>query len=76
MSGRLTGAWLGRRHLSGCDAQAFFDGRPVITAPSPRSAEDCILIAIAWMWRGCAIRMITMRKARDGEKKRYQALYG
>ena len=37
---------------------------------------DGVLIAVVWMWRGQAIRIITMRKARDGEKRRYQALYG
>jgi hypothetical protein len=65
--------------------RVFFDGRPLITAPSPRDEEERFvsigelngtLIAVVWMWRGSAIRIITMRKARDGEKRRYQALYG
>jgi len=73
------------RGLDFINAEACFDGRPLITAPSPRSEEERwlsigelngILIAVVWMWRDQAIRIITMRKARDGEKIRYQALFG
>ena len=73
------------RGLDFVDAEAFFDGRPLLTAPSPRGEEDRwvsvgelngVLIAVVWTRRGQAIRIITMRRARDGEKKRYQALYG
>ena len=35
-----------------------------------------VLIAVVWMWRDQAVRIITMRKPRDGEKTRYQALFG
>jgi hypothetical protein len=54
-------------------------------APSPRGGEqrwisvgelDIETIAVVWTWRGAAIRIITMRKARDEEKRRYRALYG
>ena len=73
------------RGLDCVDAEAFFDGRPLRTAPSPRGEEERwvsvgelngVLIAVVWTRRGQAIRIITMRRARDGEKKRYQALYG
>ncbi|MFO1026890.1 MAG: BrnT family toxin [Acetobacteraceae bacterium] len=46
------------RGLDFMDAQAFFDGRPLITAASPRGEEErClsvgelngVLIAVAWM---------------------------
>jgi uncharacterized DUF497 family protein len=76
---------LAERGLDFIDAEVFFDGRPLITAPSPRGEEERwlsigklngVLIAVAWMWRDEAIRIITMSKARDGEKRRYQALYG
>ena len=76
---------LASRGLDFIDAEIFFDGRPLITAPSSRDDEERwlsigklngVLIAVAWMWRGRAIRIITMRKARDGEKRRYRALYG
>jgi uncharacterized protein len=76
---------LTERGLDFIDAQAFFDGRPLIAVPSPHGEEERwltigelngILLAVVWMWRGQVIRIITMRKARDGEKRRYQALYG
>jgi uncharacterized DUF497 family protein len=72
------------RGLDFINVQAFFDGRPLITAPSPRGEEERFvsigalngtLIAVVWMWRGSVVRIITMRKARDGEKRRYQRLY-
>jgi uncharacterized protein len=52
---------------------------------SPRSGEQRWIsigelgdemIAVVWTRRGAAIRVITMRKARDEEKRRYRALYG
>jgi uncharacterized DUF497 family protein len=67
------------------DCGVIFDGRPLMTAPSPRGEEvrwisvgalNGVLIAVTWTWRGSRMRVITMRKARDGEKRRYQALYG
>jgi uncharacterized DUF497 family protein len=73
------------RGLDFIDCEAIFDGRPLLTAPSPRGQEERwvsvgalngVLIAVVWTWRGSTIRVITMRKARDGEKRRYQALYG
>jgi uncharacterized protein len=76
---------LADRGLDFIDAEALFDGRPLITAPSPRGEEErwlsigelnFVLIAVVWMWRDQAVRIITMRKARDGEKSRYQALFG
>jgi hypothetical protein len=76
---------LADRDLDFIDAEVFFDGRPLVTAPSPQGEEERwlsvgelngALIAVVWMWRGEAVRIITMRKARDGEKRRYQALYG
>jgi len=76
---------LAARGLDFINARAFFDGRLLITAPSPRGEEERFvsigevngaLIAVVWMWRGSAVRIITMRKARDGEKRRYQALFG
>jgi uncharacterized DUF497 family protein len=76
---------LAARGLDFVDAEAFFDGRPLMTTLSSRDDEqrwvsigalDGGLIAVVWTWRGSAIRVIIMRKARDGEKRRYQALYG
>jgi uncharacterized protein len=66
-------------------AHDLFDGRPILTAPSSRDGEDRFvtigpsdgrLFAVVWTWRGPAVRIITARRARDGEKRRYRALYG
>jgi uncharacterized DUF497 family protein len=76
---------LADRGLDFIDAEAFFDGRPLLTAPSLRGQEErwlsvgelnFVLIAVVRTWRGQAVRIITMRNARDGEKTRYQALFG
>jgi uncharacterized protein len=32
--------------------------------------------AVVWTWRDDAVRIITARRARDDEEKRYRALYG
>lgn len=73
------------RGLDFLDGGRFFDGRPILSAPSPRGVEerwvsigelDGEMIAIVWTLRGAATRIITMRKARDEEKRRYRALYG
>jgi hypothetical protein len=66
-------------------ADALFDGRPILTVPSSRYGEDRFLslvpvegkfFAVIWMWREGAIRIVTARRARDGEEKRYRAAYG
>jgi hypothetical protein len=66
-------------------AFSFFDGRPLLTVPAPRDDEERFLsigpmegkcFAVVWMWRDGAIRIITARRARDAEEKRYRALYG
>jgi uncharacterized protein len=73
------------RQLDFLDGCRLFDGRPIFTAPSPRSGEqrwvslgelNGEMIAVVWTRRGTAIRVITMRKARNEEKRRYHALHG
>jgi len=73
------------RQIDFIDVQALFDGRPLCTVPSLRGDEQRWLsvgelnerfVAVVWTWRGAAIRIITARRARDGEKRRYRALYG
>ena len=73
------------RGLDFIDAEILFDGRPLYTVASPRSAEERWLslgelngrlVAVVWARRGDSIRIITMRRARNEEKKRYGALYG
>jgi len=65
-------------------AEVLFDGRPTLTILSPRDDEDRFvslvpiegkLFAVIWMRRGEAIRLVTARRARDGEEKRYRAAY-
>ena len=78
-------AVLEARGLDFIDAELLFDGRPLYTVASPRSAEERWLslgelngrlVAVVWARRGDSIRIITMRRARNEEKKRYGALYG
>jgi uncharacterized DUF497 family protein len=73
------------RGLDFRDASRFFDGRSLISYPSSRSGEDRFvsvgfleqrLIAVVWMERGGARRIISMRRARDGEERTYRALLG
>jgi uncharacterized protein len=65
--------------------QLLFDGRPLHTTPSPRDGEprwvsvgilNERLIALVWTKRDHMIRIITMRRARRVEERRYRALYG
>jgi hypothetical protein len=67
------------------DGALLFDGRPLLTAPSIREGEERWisigalegrLVAVVWTWRGAAIRIVTMRRARNEEAKRYRALFG
>lgn len=66
-------------------AQVLFDGRPLLTVSSPRLGEERwisvgelegLFIAVVWTLRDDKIRIVTMRRARNEEKRRYQALYG
>jgi uncharacterized DUF497 family protein len=66
-------------------ASALFDGRPILTVRSPQGGEERFLsigliegrmFAVVWMWRDDVIRLITARRARDEEEKRYRALFG
>ena len=66
-------------------AFSLFDGRPLLTVPTPQGEEERFLsispiegkfFAVIWMWRDGTIRIVTARRARDEEEKRYRALYG
>jgi uncharacterized DUF497 family protein len=76
---------LSDRGLDFVDARDIFDGRPAISFPSPRKDEERglniaelhgRLIAVVWCRRGEKIRIITMRRARDAETRRYRELFG
>ena len=63
----------------------LFDGRPVLTYPSPRGGEERYvsiglltdeLVAVVWTRRDESIRLISLRRARDGEKRTYRARFG
>jgi uncharacterized DUF497 family protein len=65
-------------------AQSIFDGRPVMTIPSPRPGEDRfvtigavngLMFALVWTQREGAVRLITARRARDAEKFKYSSLF-
>ena len=67
-------------------AARLFDGRPRLDAASPRGREHRILsigelggviIAVAWTQRGEDMcRIISVRRARDEEKRQYQQIHG
>jgi len=73
------------RGLDFVDGAELFDGRSVLSEPSPRADEERWLnigelhgqlVAVVWCLRGERIRIITMRRARDAEARRYRELYG
>ncbi len=62
----------------------LFDGRPQITTASFRNDEarykttgeiDGKTVTLIWTQRREKVRFISLRSARDGEKRRYQAVY-
>lgn len=63
----------------------LFDGRPVYSYPSLRGNENRYVtvgklaeryVAIVWTKRENAIRLISLRRARDEEKRKYCTLFG
>lgn len=76
---------LAKHKLDLLDASQLFDGRPVVSYPSPRGDEarqvsvgllDERMVAVVWMEREGGIRLISLRRARDGEKRAYRELHG
>jgi uncharacterized DUF497 family protein len=74
-----------RHKLDLLDGQILFDGRPVVTWSSPRNSEMRFVstgqigpkfYSIVWMERDEAIRLISFRRARDGEERAYYARFG
>ena len=66
-------------------AVELFDGRGMISAQSPRDEEMRFVsvcewrsryIAVIWTWRSDARRIISIRRARDVEKKAYEDVFG
>jgi len=63
----------------------LFDGRPMWTIETPKFGEVRFLstckfeerfLTVIWTWRDGAYRIISLRRARNGEKAEYEALHG
>ena len=74
-----------RHKLDLIDSQDLFDGRPVIGYLSPRGGElrfvpvgliGAKFYTVVWTERGYAIRLISFRRARDGEERAYRSIHG
>ncbi len=66
-------------------ARAIFDGRPIFSESSPRGAEERFIsialleqrmFAVVWTMRGDVVRIISARRARNEEVRKYRALHG
>jgi len=67
------------------DATPLFAGRPVFTYPFPRHGEERFVtvgrltnkfFAVVWTGRVEAIRLISFRRARDAEERKYRTIFG
>ena len=67
------------------EATKLFDGRPVFTYPSPLHGEERFVtvglltnrfFAVVWTERVEAIRLISFRRARDAEERKYRTIFG
>ncbi len=67
------------------DAFAFFDGRPHVSLSSPRNEElrfattaefEGLFYTLIWTERSDSVRVISMRRARDAEKRKYRSVHG
>jgi uncharacterized protein len=76
---------LGEHGLDLVDATSLFDGRPVFTYPSPRYREERFVtvgplasrfFAVVWTERAEATRLISFRRARDAEERKYRTIFG
>jgi uncharacterized protein len=66
-------------------AVEIFDGRAVVTYPSPRNDEDRWvtvgeldgrLCVVVWTWRSTTRRIISAYRADEGDERRYRHLHG
>ena len=77
---------LAKHRIDFVDASAVFDGRMRLDTGSPRRGEECFattawlegqLITVIWTSRGeDRVRIISARRARDGEERQYRQLHG
>jgi uncharacterized DUF497 family protein len=75
---------LRERGLDFRDAEQIFDGRPVIHITSRRNNEHRFisiadirgkLYTVVWMWRHQNQRIISFRRARNGEERAYREIH-
>ena len=73
------------RGLDFAIAVELFDGRAMLTSESPRGEEmrfrsickwNGAIIAVVWTPRDDSRRIISLRRASDGEERSYQAFFG
>jgi uncharacterized DUF497 family protein len=76
---------LRERHLDFVDAVQMFDGRPAIHVPARKNDEDRFVTTaqiegkfytVVWTWRSQNRRIISFRRARDGEERAYRKAHG
>jgi uncharacterized protein len=76
---------LERHKLDLIRGRDLFDGRPVVVVPSPRHGELCFVTpgliggkfhTLVWTEREAAVRLISLRRARDAEARKYRARHG
>jgi uncharacterized DUF497 family protein len=67
------------------EAYPVFDGRPVLTVPDHRHAEERYktvaevgrrFVTIVWTPRDLKIRLFSVRRSSRAERRTYRALYG
>ncbi|MDQ3655074.1 MAG: BrnT family toxin [Chloroflexota bacterium] len=67
------------------DASALFDGRAHVSSPSPRAEEmrfattaefEGLLYTVIWTERGESVRVISLRRARHAEERKYRQVHG
>lgn len=76
---------LEKHKLDFIDARLLFDGRATLTAPSDHPVEarfvstamiDGKFYTVVWTWREDSRRIISFRRARDGEERAYRQAHG
>jgi uncharacterized protein len=76
---------LRERHLDFRDAYQVFDGRPVIHVRAWRNQEERFVstaeisgkfYTVVWTWRGSNQRIVSFRRARNGEERAYRKVHG
>ncbi|MGA8171994.1 MAG: BrnT family toxin [Methylocystis sp.] len=76
---------LAKHKLDFVDAVLMFDGRASVTAPSNYPVEARFVTtamihgkfySLVWTWRDQSRRIISFRRARDGEERSYREAHG